>query len=145
MKIVHLARRFFLSVSRRQPSAADVEWVQGHLLAGEACLWERMTVQDRRHSLLVARRFVALAETAGREEIAGALLHDVGKVDCGLGTSMRVVATLVGPRTARFRRYHDHERIGADLLRAVGSSPVTIELLVGGGPLAAQLRAADDI
>ena len=145
MSVVHLARRFFLSLSHQPPSAADVEWARRHLLAGEAALWDRMTVQDRRHTLLVARRFVALAETAGREEIAGALLHDVGKVDCGLGTSMRVLATLVGPRTARFRRYHDHERIGADLLRAAGSSPATIELLLGGGRLAAQMRAADDI
>ena len=57
--------------------------------------------------------------------MAGALLHDVGKLESGLGTLARVVATIVGPRTARFRRYHDHERIGADLLVAAGSTPVT--------------------
>ena len=52
---------------------------------------------------------------ADRAEVAGALLHDVGKVEAGLGTFGRVVATVVGPRTERFRTYHDHEAIGARL------------------------------
>ena len=38
-----------------------------------------------------------------RDEMAAALLHDVGKVECGLGTFGRVAATVVGPRTQRFR------------------------------------------
>ena len=64
-----------------------------------------------------------------RDEMAGALLHDIGKLDSDLGTAGRVVATVVGPRTARFRRYHDHERIGADMLKVAGSSPVTVDLV----------------
>ena len=78
-----------------------------------------------------------------RAEIAGALLHDVGKVRCGLGTWGRVAATLVGPVTPRFRAYHDHEPIGADLLVLVGSDPVTAELVAGGGPAFEDLRASD--
>ena len=53
--------------------------------------------------------------TATRAEMAGALLHDVGKIEAGLGTFGRVAATVVGPRTRRFRLYHDHEAIGAGL------------------------------
>ena len=144
-RLAHLARRFRTSLSRAEPAPADVEWALAHLLASEAALWQRMVVQDRRHSLLVARRFVALAGESGRDEIAGALLHDIGKVDCGLGTFARVAATIVGPRGRRFRHYHDHERIGAELLAAAGSSPVTIELVQGRGPAAATLGAADDV
>jgi hypothetical protein len=77
--------------------------------------------------------------------MAGALLHDAGKVEAGLGTFGRVVATVVGPRTARFRSYHDHEAIGARLADAAGSDPVTVALIEGHGPAAADLSAADDL
>ncbi len=77
--------------------------------------------------------------------MAGALLHDIGKLDSGLGTFGRVVATVVGPRTDRFRRYHDHERIGADLLAAAGSSAATLELVQGRGRAAAALAEADHV
>jgi hypothetical protein len=56
-----------------------------------------------------------------------------------------VVATVVGPRTARFKRYHDHEQIGADMLLACGSSVVTIDLLRGRGRAAEALAGADHI
>lgn len=143
--IVHLARRFATSLSRREPPAAEAAWGLGHLLPSEAQLWRRMAVQDRRHSLLVARRFAERLPDHSRAELAAALLHDVGKVDCGLGTWRRVAATLVGPRTPAFRRYHDHERLGAALLAEAGSDGITIELVLGRGRAAAALRAADDI
>lgn len=143
--VVHLARRFATSLSRREPPLAETTWGIGHLLPAEAELWQRMAVQDRRHSLLVARRFAERQPDHSRAELAAAVLHDIGKVDCGLGTWRRVLATVVGPRTAAFRRYHDHERIGAELLAAAGSDAATIELVLGRGPAAAALRAADDI
>jgi predicted HD phosphohydrolase len=104
-----------------------------------------MAVQDRRHSIAVARRFVALAPTAPRPAVAGALLHDVGKQVAALGTLSRVVATVVGPRTERFRQYHDHEALGAAMLADAGSDPATVELVRAAGPWADTLRTADDI
>jgi predicted HD phosphohydrolase len=104
-----------------------------------------MAVADRRHAVLVARRFVDRRPSATGAEMVGALLHDIGKIDAGLGTSARVVATVVGSRTDRFRRYHDHERIGAELLEAAGSDPVTVALVRGSGEAFADLCAADDI
>ena len=67
----------------------------------------------------------------------------VGKVVSRLGTIQRTVATAVGPRTRRFRQYHDHERLGVDLLVAAGSTTSTIELARGAGAHTAALRAAD--
>lgn len=144
MNVGHLARRFITSLSRREPSPADAAWVDSLLLDGESKLWHRMSVADRRHSITVAQRFAA-SSLWSREEMAGALLHDVGKVNCGLGTTARVVATILGPRTARFRRYHDHEQIGADMLAVAGSSAITVALVRGNGPAAEALRHADDI
>ncbi|MDO8363013.1 MAG: hypothetical protein Q7V88_08955 [Actinomycetota bacterium] len=141
----HLARRFALSLSRRPPAAVDTQWALASLLPGEAALWQRLSSADRRHSIQVARRFLEAWPAATRDEVAGALLHDVGKLASELGTFARVVATVVGPRTARFRRYHDHERLGVELMAAAGSSAATVELTLGRGPAASALRAADDL
>jgi hypothetical protein len=145
VNLAHLARRFAASMSKAPPSAADEAWAMTFMTTAEAHLWSRMMVQDRRHSIEVARRFLERRPEATREEMAGALLHDVGKLQAGLHTFGRVVATLVGPRTARFREYRDHEAIGAGMVAAIGADPVTVALVAGEGPAAADLRAADDL
>jgi hypothetical protein len=73
--------------------------------------------------------------------LAAALLHDVGKVESGLGTYGRVVATLAAavaghdqaPHwaasrgfTRRVGLYLLHPDLGADLLAMAGSDPVTV-------------------
>ena len=115
------------------------------LLPAEWAMWERLGPADQRHTIEVARRFGAARPDASRAEMAGALLHDIGKIECGLGTVGRVVATIVGPRTARFRQYHDHEAIGARWCTEAGSDPLTVALVRGEGPAAAALCAADDV
>jgi hypothetical protein len=146
-RIGHLARRFFGALSPAPPTPDDEAWATSQLTAGEVELWQQMANPDRRHAITVARRFHALRPAAARPEMAAALLHDVGKLDAGLGTVMRVVATLVGPRTDRFRRYHDHVAIGAQMLAAAGSDELTVALVGGEGPAgaAAALAAADDV
>ena len=82
----HLVRRFATSLSSRPPSAAAGLRVACHwLMPSEAVLWGRLSNADRRHAIGVTRRFLA-RRSASRAEIAGALLHDVGKLDAGLGT-----------------------------------------------------------
>lgn len=142
---MHLVKRFVGSLSSAPPAVADEAWAMTNLTMAEAELWSRMAVQDRRHSIEVARRFAELRPAATREEMAGALLHDAGKRQAGLGTFGRVLATVVGPRTTRFREYHDHERIGAEWAALANADPATIELICGEGPAAADLRAADEI
>jgi hypothetical protein len=143
MMLLHLVGRFFTSLSPRPPDVVDDVWAEDHLLDHEIVLWRRFGNQDRRHSAKVARRFVARRPAATRAEVAGALLHDIGKVDCGLGTFGRVAATIVGPRTESFRIYLDHERIGAERLAALGSDPVTVALVAGHGPAFGDLEASD--
>ena len=145
MSYRHLGRRFVTSVSPRAPSGPDEAWAEEWLLPGEIELWRQMSNPDRRHAVEVARRFAVRRPEATRAEMAGALLHDVGKIESGLGTFARVAATLVGPRTERFRSYHDHEAIGARLAEAAGSDPVTVALIEGRGAPAEDLRAADDV
>jgi hypothetical protein len=143
--VAHLARRFAGSLSPRPPSQPDEVWAESHLLAHERDLWRTLSNPDRRHAIEVARRFASRRPDASRPEMAGALLHDVGKVASGLGTFGRVVATVVGPRTDRFRTYHDHERLGADALEAGGSDEATVALVRRAGPAAPALHEADHI
>ena len=83
--------------ARRRPRTR--RWAESHLLAAEVELWRRMSNQDRRHAIEVARRFAwRCAPDADRAAMAGALLHDVGKVEAGLGT---------------FGRGRSHARAGA--------------------------------
>ena len=140
----HLVARFATSLPPTPPSVADELWVDEHLSAGERALWVQLSNQDRRHSAGVARRFVAARPGATRAEIAGAILHDVGKIECGLGTFGRVVATLVGGRGPRsFHAYHDHEEIGAEMARRAGSDLETVELIAQRGPAFDALEASD--
>ena len=140
----HLASRFLWSLTaNRPPDVADEVWVEDQLLPGEIELWRRMSNEDRRHSFRVAQRFVRARPDATRAEIAGAILHDVGKIECGLGTWGRVAASLLGGVTEDFQRYHDHEHIGAVLAEEAGSDPATVELIDGRGPAWPALKVSD--
>ena len=142
-KVWHLVARFVTSLRPTPPSVDDEVWVEGYLLDGERRLWVQLSNQDRRHSAAVARRFVECRPHATRAEIAGAILHDVGKIECGLGTFGRVLATVVGPRTRSFSAYHDHEDIGAAMAQRVGSDPATVDLIAQRGPAFDALEASD--
>lgn len=139
----HLIARFVWSLRAEPPTEADDAWAESQLLPGEVGLWRRMSAIDRTHSIKVARRFVGVRPQATRAEIAGALLHDVGKIECDLGVWGRVAASVVGGRTERFRTYLDHERIGSELAAAAGSDPVTVDLIAERGPAFATLHAVD--
>ena len=146
MKTRHLIKRAFSSWSQAPPTPHDMAIALDVLNAAEFAAWSEMQNRDQRHSIAVLRRFDALLPTAVRAERAAALLHDVGKNVSGLGFVSRVVATVVGPRGRRFTDYHDHERIGADLMRSV-SDPRTVALIGGiaDDEVALLLQAADDI
>ncbi len=138
----HLVRRFLGSLRPGGPGAADERWVEERLLPAEHDLWRRMSGADRRHAVGVARQVErSLGHEATRPVLAAALLHDVGKLESGLGTYGRVIATLSGKvaghdmavtwaRQRGFARrvglYLQHDRIGGDLLALAGSEPVTV-------------------
>ena len=120
----HLARRFFGALSPAGPAPADEAWVDSLLSPAELSLWRRMSGPDRRHAVGVARQVRAEWAPAG-------LLHDVGKIEAGLGTWARVPATLAGLAggrrwaPGRVGRYLRHDEIGSRLLRQAGSAELT--------------------
>jgi len=144
---LHLARRAVSSFANHEPDRAEAERARAILSDAEFMLWSTMPGRDRRHSLQVLSRFDVLVPEAQRWARAAALLHDVGKTESNLGWMGRIAATIVGPRGARFRNYHEHEARGAALLRSL-SDPRTIALVVSDDPtdpLADALRQADTI
>ena len=146
MKATHLVKRAFGSMSQTPPSSKDIALVSEVLNTAEFVVWSEMQPRDQRHSIVVLSRFDALLPTAVRAERAAALLHDVGKNISGLGFISRVVATVVGPRGKRFTDYHDHENLGAELMRSV-SDPRTVARIGGTADddVSRLLQAADDI
>jgi hypothetical protein len=123
VKLTHLAKRFFGSLWPAGPRLSAVRWVESVLEPGELSLWRRMSKPDRRHSIAVARRVGREGDVA-----AAALLHDVGKIEAGLGTFARVAATIVGPgrATGRMATYLRHDIIGERLLREAGARPLVV-------------------
>jgi putative nucleotidyltransferase with HDIG domain len=141
----HLAKRFLGALWPGGPRAEDERWALAQLLPGERELWRRMRGPDRRHAVAVARASARLLDDAGetprREVLAGALLHDVGKVATPLNPIGRAAATaaavVLGPERlaggagatgwrAAARSYLEHDRVGGELLREAGSDPFTI-------------------
>jgi hypothetical protein len=143
-RLSHLAKRGLSSAFGLGPRPADDEWARTQLIPAEQDLWRAMSRVDRRHAVGVARRVAAALDTrASRPVLAAALLHDVGKIEAGLGTYRRIVATLsamaIGHdrvvidawvRTSGFTRkvglYLQHDRLGGDLLAMAGSDPLTV-------------------
>ncbi len=127
----HLTRRFFASLWPGGPGAPSEAWARSCLSETEQALWSRMSGPDRRHGVAVARRL----DAAERVAIPAALLHDVGKVESGLGPIRRAAVTaaaLAAGRTraargkGRMARYLGHDRLGAELLAGAGSAELTV-------------------
>ena len=130
-RFAHLVKRAIYSFSDAPISTLDMHWVTETLTLNEFSLWQQFNNSDKRHSITVSKRFNAALPLAGKEHLAGVMLHDIGKIKSNLSTIMRVFATLVGPRGKRFSMYHDHEQIGVRLLEAITSDRRTISILDG--------------
>jgi hypothetical protein len=136
-KLRHLVTRFFGSLRPRPLVPDDLAFVQHTLTAAELACWDRLGPADRVESLTTARR-AALALGPGADDrwVAAALLHDVGKVETGLGPFRRAGATAVaivfGERRVRawpnaIGRYVDHDGLGARLLEQSGARREAVE------------------
>ncbi|HMG26466.1 MAG TPA: hypothetical protein VKH36_06590 [Acidimicrobiia bacterium] len=139
MRPVHLARRFVRALRPGAPGAEDAAWVAGILDPDELELWSSLPNHDRRYTIRVARlvdeQLAGTAFAGDHRWLAAALLHDVGKLDAGLGVVGRSVATVMGAvagdarvhrwaHSSGFRRrvawYLHHDERGAARIRAAG-------------------------
>jgi hypothetical protein len=126
--LLHLSRRTWHSYTARPLSEADLLLIRELLLPQEFELWNQFGVEDKSHSFVVWKRFMERIPHASIAQQRSALLHDIGKIAVQLSTTQRVIATFVGPRTIKYRTYHDHENIGLQMLND-RSNQETVELL----------------
>ena len=138
-RALHLGRRFVRALWPGRPRERDAAWVAGILEPAELGLWRSLPNHEQRYTIRVAKDVearLAGTEYAGEPRwIAAALLHDVGKLDAGLGVVGRSVATVMGAvagsarvdrwgQTSGFRRraawYLHHDDGGAVRIRAAG-------------------------
>ena len=139
-RLRRLIRRLAETVRGAHASASDQAWVASLLQPAELDLWSRLSGRDQHHGVQVARsveRRLAGTPYAGDARWLGAaLLHDVGKVEAGLGTLERALATLLGKATSvstarrwavadggarrRLGLYLTHGSAGAAAIRAAG-------------------------
>jgi hypothetical protein len=129
--LLHLVRRWRKALRARPLSGVERDAVRALLTPDESKLFFRFAIHDQRHALEVLGRLDARHESAPIAVRRAALLHDIGKIDDDLSVTLRVVASIVGPRGTRFAHYHAHETHGADMLRAIGSDPLTVLLVSG--------------
>jgi hypothetical protein len=139
VKVRHLAGRFTRALWPGPPRPEDVAWVESILTPDGFVQFRRQPHHDQRHAIAVARDVqsrLAGTEHAGDPRwLAAALLHDLGKLDAGLGIYGRVVATVsasVAGRdaaaawstssgfTRRVGLYLRHAELGADRIRLAG-------------------------
>ena len=138
---LHLVRRWWKALRARPLSAGEREAVRTLLTRKESDLFFRFATHDQRHALEVLNRLDAKNRSVPVAVRRAALLHDIGKIDDDLSVALRVVASVVGSRGTRFAHYHAHETRGAEMLRAVGSDPLTVSLVSGTRPDGADVVA----
>lgn len=147
MLMRHLLKRYFRALLAREPSNSEFIDV-GRVLGTELfSLWKTMPHHDQAHSIVVWRRYLQLRPGASKSEEIAVLLHDIGKIKSGLGIHSRVFATVLGPRTKKWRLYAEHESIGAAMLEALQVDQIIVEIVRGNGLPEVQdtLRKADNI
>ena len=140
----HLVKRFFEVVTSCGLGPAEQAWVNRVLRPDLAELFWLQAPIDQRHAFEVAQR---TAGTLGEDNSAltAALLHDVGKRHSRAGAIGRSLATMLDglrvPLPQDWRRYREHERLGADDLAEYGADPLTIAFAAGRRPAADEVDA----
>ena len=131
---VHLVTRF-LGVLRSKPLGPEAQaevsdWLHD---AAAALFWEQDSI-DQRHAYEVAQR-VRTSTNHNQAAVTAALLHDVGKRHSNAGPLGRSLATILDslhlPLPADWRRYRDHEALGAADLQRLGADSLAIAFARG--------------
>ncbi len=125
----HLTRRFFEVLRARPLTPRQQSEVAAWLSPPERALFWDQAAADQRHAYEVALRARARLGSDGVATRA-ALLHDVGKRHVDMGAVSRTLATVGAaahlPLPASWRRYRDHESLGAADLEAIGADPLVV-------------------
>ncbi|MEA2002835.1 MAG: hypothetical protein U9N84_13255 [Actinomycetota bacterium] len=133
-RLRHLSTRFFGVLATTPLGPAEQELVNKALTAEQSRLfWEQDPI-DQRHAFDVFRRVEERLSGDG-EAATAALLHDVGKRHSDVGAVGRSLATVLDaihlPLPGDWRRYRDHEALGAADLEEIGAGELVVAFARG--------------
>lgn len=123
---MHLIRRFF-GFLRAEPLTPTEQRHVSELLADRlARAFFAQRIEDQRHAYDVQQK------VADHPELTeAALLHDIGKIESGLGAIGRSLATMFHslglPMLRSWKTYVDHGRIGAERLQLLNAGAFAVE------------------
>ena len=133
MAFLYRVKQFFWSLDTRM-GREDMEYVKKNLSGREYALFMKLSKQERKHSVKVARDVEAECLSEGMdagELVKIALLHDIGKLKQRLSSidkSVLVIADKVSKgrirdlESRKVEVYFNHGAIGAELLKGYGLS-----------------------
>ena len=133
----HLAARTLWSLRKPTPDPDGEAWLLSLLSPAETLLYRSMNATDRSHAVHCAQA----VERLGTDVVVASAMHDIGKVQAGLGVPGRVAASVCGllieDQARRWRdrggvrgqigRYLNHPDAGAAMLKAAGSSQLAVD------------------
>ncbi len=133
-RLRHLSGRFFGVLVTTPLGPAEQDLVNDALTAEQCRLfWEQDPI-DQRHAFEVFRRVGERLGDNSRAAVA-ALLHDVGKRHSDVGAVGRSLATVFDtlhlPLPEDWRRYRDHEALGAADLEDIGADELAVAFARG--------------
>jgi len=140
MAFLYRVKQFFWSLDTRI-GKEDMEYVERNLEEKEYELFSRLSKQEQKHSIKVARDVEAECSREGTcagEMIKVALLHDIGKLKGRLNSidkSILVIADKVSKgriRSLGLKKvdvYFNHGLMGSELLRDCGLSEKALFLI----------------
>jgi putative nucleotidyltransferase with HDIG domain len=140
MAFLYRVKQFFWSLNTRMDKE-DMEYVERNLEKKEYELFSRLSKQDQKHSIKVARDVDAECSREGTcagEMTKIALLHDIGKLNGRLNSidkSILVIADKLSKgriRSLDLKKvdvYFNHGQMGSELLRDYGLSERALFLI----------------
>jgi len=127
--ILHLARRFFGTITAKPLTPGEQLLVSKRLRPEERPLFWGQSPPDRRHAFETMRR--AATNTADLDVLRAALLHDVGKAESAIGAVARSIATVLDvvglPMTGGMSAYRAHGELGAEALARVDATFLAVD------------------
>lgn len=140
MAFMYRVKQFFWSLDTRM-DREDIEYAKRNLSGPQHELFIRLSRQEQKHSIKVAREVEAECEREGidaKAMVRVALLHDVGKLKARLNSidkSLLVLADkfsggrIRGLKWKKVDVYFNHGAMGRELLKGMGLSERDLYLI----------------
>lgn len=153
-KIIYRLKQFYFGMFSKY-TKADAAFARSYLNIEEMALFNQLPGFEKKHSVVVARKMLALArghrDLDERKIIKLGLLHDIGKIAERNSIFTKSILVIIrffmpgvydylaelGRNNPRFRRYYIHKHhgaVGAELLAKIGETSEILSIIAKHDP-----------